>query len=183
MNEYSRFIGLDTHKESITVAYAEAGRQEPLDYGDISNTPEAVSKMVKKLCRGGRVRFCYEAGPCGYGLYRQLRSLGYDCVVVAPSLIPRKAGCRVKTNRRDARSLARLDRSGELTAVWVPDESQEAIRDLVRCRKDFKEQERMVRQRLGRSFCVKAESLRARPGRRSTLAGWRSRSSSILRRR
>jgi transposase len=149
VKEYSRFIGLDTHKESITVAYAESGRQEPLDYGDIPNTPDALSKMVKKLAHGGAVRFCYEAGPCGYGLYRQLRSLGHDCIVVAPSLIPRKSGCRVKTNRRDARSLARLDRSGELTAVWVPDESQEAIRDLVRCRKDFKEQQRMVRQRLG----------------------------------
>ncbi len=149
MNEYSRFIGLDTHKESITVAYAETGRQEPVDYGDIPNTPAAVAKMVKKLAGGQRVRFCYEAGPCGYVLYRQIWSLGHDCAVVAPSLIPRKSGCRVKTNRRDARTLARLDRAGELTAVWVPDQTQEAIRDLVRCRKDFKEQQRMVRQRLG----------------------------------
>ncbi len=149
MNEYSRFIGLDTHKESITVAYAEAGRQEPVDYGDIPNTPAAIAKMVKKLAGGQKVRFCYEAGPCGYVLYRQIRSLGHDCIVVAPSLIPRKSGCRIKTNRRDACSLAKSDRSGDLTAVWVPDESQEAIRDLVRCRKDFKEQQRMVRQRLG----------------------------------
>jgi hypothetical protein len=149
VNEYSRFIGLDTHKESITVAYAPAGRQAPVDYGDIPNAPEAAAKMVKKLAHGGKVRFCYEAGACGYGLYRQLGDLGQECVVVAPALIPRKPGCRVKTNRRAARSLARLDRAGELTAVWAPDESQEAIRDLVRCRKDFKEQERMVRQRLG----------------------------------
>jgi transposase len=149
MAEYSRFIGLDVHKESVTVAYAQAGRQDPVDYGDVANTPEAVARMVRKLAVDGDVRFCYEAGAMGYGLYRQIRSLGHECVVVAPSLIPRKPGNRVKTNRRDARSLAQLDRSGHLTSVYVPDQTQEAMRDLVRCREDFLSQQRMMRQRLG----------------------------------
>ena len=82
--------------------------------------------------------FCYEAGPCGYGVHRQLSSLGLDCLVVAPALIPRKAGDRVKTDRRDSLSLARLHRAGELTAVWVPDGAQEALRDLSRAREDVK---------------------------------------------
>jgi transposase len=92
--------------------------------------------------------FCYEAGPCGYGLYRQLLSLGHDCQVVAPSLIPKKPGERIKTDRRDASKLARAQRSGDLTAVWVPDEEQEAMRDLTRGRDDMKNQERKARQQL-----------------------------------
>lgn len=152
MKEYTRFIGLDVHKASITVAYAEAGRSEPVDYGDIPNTPEAIAKMVKKLAREQESHFSYEAGACGYEIYRQLTAMGYDCLVAAPSLIPKQPGCHIKTNRRDARSLSKLDRAGELTAVWVPDEAQEAIRDLVRCRKDFKEQQHQVRQRLSSFF-------------------------------
>ena len=94
--------------------------------------------------------FCYEAGPCGYEVYRLLTAVGQDClVVVAPSLIPKKASDRVKTDRRDALSLARLLRAGELTAVWVPDQEQEAMRDLTRAREDFKAAERRARQRLG----------------------------------
>lgn len=94
------------------------------------------------------LRFCYEAGPCGYGVHRQLGALGHECVVVAPSLIPRRPGDHIKTDRRDAFSLARLFKNGELTPVWVPDEAQEAMRDLERCREDFKRAEGRVRQRL-----------------------------------
>ena len=103
--------------------------------GTISHRPDHVRKLVEKLGADGcRLSFCYEAGPCGYGLYRQLVELGHDCIVVAPSLIPVKAGDRVKTDRRDAAMLAKLHRAGELTAVWVPDAAHEAMRDLVRAR-------------------------------------------------
>src|SRR5258708_20286146 len=92
-------------------------------------------KLVRGVGRGGRrLNFCYEGGPCGYGLYRLLRGLGHDCIVVAPSLIPVKAGDRVKTDRRDALMLAKLHRAGELTAVWIPDAAHEAVRDLARAR-------------------------------------------------
>lgn len=137
MNEDSViFIGLDTSKLKISVAVADGVRNgEMRFYGDISSEPVSVAAMVKRLSKNGaKLHFCYEAGPTGYGLYRQLIELGHDCVVVAPSLIPKRAGDRVKTNRRDAISLARLHRAGELTAVWVPDEGHEAIRDLVRAR-------------------------------------------------
>jgi transposase len=118
-------------------------------YGTIASTGEAISKLVDKLGGSSTVlQFCYEAGPCGYGAYRQLTALGHECTVVAPSLIPRRPGERIKTDKRDALSLARLHRNDELTAVWVPDEEQEAMRDLERCREDFKHAERRVRQRL-----------------------------------
>jgi len=145
----TKYVGLDVHKDTISVAMAESGRGNPVFYGQIPSTPEALRRLVTSL--GGDpsgVSFCYEAGPCGYEVYRQLVSWGYECAVVAPALIPRKPGDRVKTDRRDALSLARLYRSGELTAVWVPDQEQEAIRDLVRCREDGKQQEQKARQRL-----------------------------------
>ena len=111
------------------------------------NTPDAVAKLIRKLAdRYETLHVCYEAGPTGYGLYRQIRALGHDCVVVAPSLIPRRPGDRVKTNRRDAQGLARLLRAGELTAVWVPDETHEAVRDLVRTRAMAIEDYRRKRQ-------------------------------------
>ena len=139
MTKFSKYIGLDTHKDTIAVAIADAGRNKPRYYGEIANTPEAVEKLVKKLCPGGEaLSFCYEAGPCGYGIFRQLTHMGHACAVVAPSLIPRKAGDRVKTDRRDSESLARLHRAGELTAVWVPGPEQEAVRDLTRAREDIK---------------------------------------------
>lgn len=131
------------------MAIAEAGREKPRYYGEIANTPEAVAKLVKQLSPAGEVlSFCYEAGPCGYGIHRQLTHLGHACAVVAPSLIPRKAGDRVKTDRRDSESLARLHRVGELTAVWVPGPEQEAVRDLTRAREDTKALERQAKQRL-----------------------------------
>nr|WP_261334069.1 transposase [Rhizobium leguminosarum] len=127
------FIGLDTSKLKISVAVANGARNgEVRFFGDISSEPASVASMVNKLSkRGAKLHFCYAAGPTGYGLYRQIVELGHDCMVVAPSLVPKRAGDRVKTNRRDAMSLARLHRAGELTSVWVPDEGHEAIRDLV----------------------------------------------------
>lgn len=150
MKEFSKFVGMDVHKETIAVAIAEMGGGQPVYYGEIANTAQALSKLANKLGSDKQaLTFCYEAGPCGYPVYRQLSALGYHCEVVAPSLIPRKAGERVKTDRRDALSLARLYRSGELTGVWVPDQEQEAIRDLTRAREDLKRLERQSRQRLG----------------------------------
>ena len=147
MTQYSKYVGLDVHKDTISVAVAEG--EQPAYYGEIPNHPEAISRLLKRLNPHGEVlSCCYEAGPCGYTLYRQVKASGHECQVVAPSLIPRKPGDRVKTDRRDAINLARLHRSGELTPVWVPDEEQEAIRDLTRARWDMKTTERQARQRL-----------------------------------
>ena len=149
MKEFSKYVGLDTHKDTIAVAVAGACGGKPRYYGEIPNTAEAVSKLVRKLSPAGEVvSYCYEAGPCGYGIYRQITRLGHECAVVAPSLIPTRPGDRVKTDRRDGESLARLHRAGELTPVWVPDQEQEAIRDLTRAREDMKAMERHARQRL-----------------------------------
>ena len=130
------FIGIDTSKLTNAVAIAEAGRTGEVRYlGEIETTDAATRKLVAKLAaRHARLTFCYEAGPTGYGLYRLIKSLGHACIVVAPSLIPAKPGDRIKTNRRDAENLARLLRAGELTAVWVPDDRHEAMRDLSRAR-------------------------------------------------
>jgi transposase len=149
--DYGAFIGLDVHKDTIAVAIAMPGRDEPAYRGEIAHRPAVVAKWLEKLGRefdGALLLFCYEAGPCGYGLYRQLMAAGHDCQVIAPSLIPKKAGERVKTDRRDALKLARLLRSGDLTPVWVPDKDQEAMRDLTRARDDMKSQERKARQQL-----------------------------------
>ena len=171
MLKSTRFVAMDIHKDSITVAIAEDGRAPAL-YGAIASTGAAVAKLAGKLSgSGASLRFCYEAGPCGYGVYRQLRALGHACAVVAPSMIPRRPGDRIKTDRRDALSLARLHRNGELTAVWVPDEEQEAIRDLERAREDFKHAERRVRQRLN-GFLLRHGRVYA-GGRRWTQAHYR----------
>lgn len=150
------FIGLDTSKLKISVAVADQARSGEVRFlGDISSEPAAVASMVNKLSkRGAKLHFCYEAGPTGYGLYRQILELGHECIVVAPSLVPRRAGDRVKTNRRDAVSLARLHRAGELTAVWVPDEGHEAIRDLVRAREVANEALKQARQQI-QSFLLR----------------------------
>jgi transposase len=130
------FIGIDTSKSHNAVAIAECGRGGEVRYlGVFPTTETATRKLVAKVAgKFDKLTFCYEAGPTGYGLYRLIKSLDEECVVVAPSLIPKKPGDRVKTNRRDAVSLARLLRAGELTAVWVPDERHEAMRDLSRAR-------------------------------------------------
>src|SRR5437879_11873231 len=124
MADYSEaFVGIDTSKLRNAVAIADGGRGGEVRFlGEIENTGAATAKLVKKLAaKYRRLTFCYEAGPTGYGLYRQIKSLGHECVVVAPSLIPKKPGDRVKTNRRDALSLAKLLRADERTAVGVPD--------------------------------------------------------------
>jgi len=146
-----RFIGLDVHAESIAVAVAEPGaRAEVRSLGTIPNRAESVGRLIRKLGNPAQLRVCYEAGPTGYVLYWQLSELGVRCEVVAPTLIPVKAGDRVKTDRRDAEKLARCYRAGDLTPVWVPDAAQEALRDLVRARLAAKRDQLRARNRLGK---------------------------------
>ena len=154
--ESAIFVGLDASKLKISVALAEEGRQGEVRFlGDIEHAPEAVRRLVTQLAgQYRRLLFCYEAGPTGYGLQRQICALGHDCAVVAPSLIPKRPGERVKTNRRDAITLARLHRAGELTAIWVPDPGHEAVRELVRAREAAMEDLRAKRQHL-QSFLLR----------------------------
>ncbi len=148
---YAAYVGLDVHKETIAIAVAWPGRREPESLGEIGNKPKAIDKLISRLSEqadGGLLLFCYEAGPCGYGLYRQIMASGHECQVVAPSKIPRRPGDHIKTDKRDALKLSRYLRSGDLTRVWVPDAEQEAMRDLTRARDDMKGQERKARQQL-----------------------------------
>jgi transposase len=144
-----RFIGLDVHAETIAVAVAEPDG-EVRSLGVIPNRPDSIRRLMKKLGPADRLRVCYEAGPTGYVLYWQLTALGVKCEVVAPTLVPVKAGDRVKTDRRDALKLARSYRSGDLTAVWVPDAAHEALRDVVRARESAKKDQLRARNRLGK---------------------------------
>lgn len=149
MTDYREaFIGIDVAKHRNAVAVAEAGRDGEIRYlGEFDAAPESMRRLLAKMAsKYDRLHVCYEAGPTGYGLYRQVLALGHECTVVAPSLIPKKAGDRVKTNRRDAVVLARLLRAGELTAVWTPDEGHEALRDLVRARETAVDDLRRKRQ-------------------------------------
>jgi transposase len=137
MGDHSEaFVAFDTSKLRNAVAIADGGRAGEVRFlGEIENTGPATAKLVRKLsAQYERLTFCYEAGPTGYGLHRQIKGLGYECLVVAPSLIPKRPGDKVKTNRRDAVNLAKLLRADELTAVWVPDQGHEAMRDLTRAR-------------------------------------------------
>src|SRR6202163_1028636 len=149
-NIIEAYVAFDTSKLRNAVAIADAGRAGEVRFlGEIENTAAAVAKLVRKLAaKYGRLHVCYEAGPTGYGLYRQIKSLGHACMVVAPSLIPKKPGERVKTNRRDALSLVKQLRAGDLTAVWVPDASHEAMRDLTRARETAVEDLRRKRQQV-----------------------------------
>ncbi len=144
-----RFLGLDVHADTIAVAVAEPGG-EVRSHGVIPNRLESIRKLIAKLGPAGQLKACYEAGPSGYVLYWQLTQLGVCCEVIAPSLVPSKAGDRVKTDRRDAEKLARCYRAGELTAVWVPDDAHEALRDLVRAREAAKKDQLKARHRLGK---------------------------------
>src|SRR5919204_1960600 len=151
MDDHSEaFVGVDTSKLRNAVAIAEGGRGGEVRYlGEIENSASATTKLVRKLAtKYARLTFCYEAGPTGYGLQRQIKSLGYECMVVAPSLIPKRPGDKVKTNRRDAVSLAKLLRADELTAVWVPDSHHEAMRDLTRSRETAMMDARVKRQQI-----------------------------------
>ena len=155
-----RFVGLDVHADTIAVAVAEPSG-EVRSIGVVENRVEAIRKLVKKLGPSDQLRVCYEAGPTGYVIYWQLTELGVSCEVVAPTLVPVKAGDRVKTDRRDASKLARSYRAGDLTPVWVPDAAHEALRDLVRAREAAKKDQLRARHRLGKFLL--------RQGRRRTV--------------
>lgn len=160
-----RFVGLDVHAETIAVAVADAGG-DVRSLGVIPNRSESIRKLVKKLGAAKELRVCYEAGPTGYAVYWALTALGVRCEVVAPTLVPMKAGDRVKTDRRDALKLARSYRAGDLTAVWVPDAAHEALRDLVRAREAAKKDQLRARHRLAKFLL--------RHGRRpaSVISAW-----------
>lgn len=162
MKKSNRYVGLDVHADSIAVAVAEEGRDgEVRSLGTIANQPEAIRKLMQRLGPTKTLKVCYEAGPTGFVVYRQLLKLGVDCAVIAPSLIPKKPGDHVKTDRRDAIKLARCYRAGDLTPVWVPDAEHEALRDLVRAREAAKKDQTRARQRLAK--------LLLRNGRRNAL--------------
>jgi transposase len=151
MGKYSEaFVAFDVAKKKHAVAIAEGGRTGEVRFlGDVENSSLPIERTMKRLAaRYDQLHVCFEAGPTGYGLYRQVEALGHDCMVVAPALIPKRSGERVKTNRRDAVTLARRHRAGELTGVWAPDAAQEAVRDLVRARQAAADDLRRKRQQL-----------------------------------
>ena len=168
-----RFVGLDVHKDTIVIAIAEEGPAVPSVLGTFAHdVPKVVKQLGKLVSDVSLLRVCYEAGPTGFGLCRRLQAAGIECVVVAPSLVPQQAGARVKTDRRDAARLAHFLRSGDLTAVWVPDEQTEALRDLERSRDDAKNAERVARHQLEK-FLLRNERV-FRSGRHWTMrhAAW-----------
>jgi transposase len=151
MNKFITIVGMDVHKNSIEIVIAETtGRNEVRHFGKIGGDMASLDKAIRKLqSRDTELRFVYEAGPCGYEIYRHLTEQKFHCVVVAPSMIPKKSGNRIKNDRRDAEALARLYRAGELTTVYVPREDDEAMRDLTRAREDAVTAQRTARQHLG----------------------------------
>ena len=146
----STVIGMDVHKQKITVAVLPPAAAEPTEVLEIENHPKTVARMARRLAARGTLIFVYEAGPCGYEIHRQLTHLEYQAVVIAPALVPRRPGDRVKTNRRDATKLASLYRSGELTRIRVPTRDEEAARDLVRAREDMLKDRLRARHRLSK---------------------------------
>ena len=176
MEQSTRFIGMDVHKDTIVVAVTATGEVgKATAYGTFPNTAAALEKLVRRLRQAGTgpLKFCYEAGPCGYGVHRTLTRLGEDCMVVAPSMIPRKSGDRQKNDKRDAASLAVLHRGGLLTAVWVPDAAHEAMRDLIRTRLAAVRAVRTARQQLS-AFLLRHERIYRNGGKAWTKAhrGW-----------
>src|SRR3954471_16224935 len=167
MEQPTRFVGMDVHKDTIVVAVTATGEVgKATAYGTFPNTAAGLEKLVKRLRQAGDgpIKFCYEAGPCGYGVHRTLTKMAEDCMVVAPSMIPRKSGDRQKNDKRDAASLAVLHRGGLLTAVWVPDAAHEAMRDLIRARLAAVRTVRTARQQLS-AFLLRHE--RIYPGNRT----------------
>src|ERR1700744_1865312 len=167
VGQSTRFVGMDVHKDTIVVAVTASGEVgKATAYGTFPNTTAGLEKLVKRLRQAGEgaIKFCYEAGPCGYGVHRTLTRMGEDCMVVAPSMIPRKSGERQKTDKRDAANLAVLHRGGLLTAVWVPDAAHEAMRDLIRARLAAVRALRAGRQQLS-AFLLRHE--RVYPGNRT----------------
>ena len=151
MKQVTTYVGVDAHKKDLFIAMLVGDGQTPVTW-TVPNEPQAVKRLVRKLERDapGPVRMCYEAGPCGYALQRQVATARVSCQVIAPSLIPRKPGERIKTNRRDARKLAELFRAGLLTEVRPPTPEDEAVRDLCRARDDAREDLQRSRHRLGK---------------------------------
>ena len=150
MCQFSTYVGLDVHKNSISIAVADGGsREEARSLGTAANDLTRLLAKLRRLGRPQEVAVCYEAGPTGYGLYRRLLAEGYECQVVAPAKTPRVRGDRVKTDRRDARKLAHFFRSGDLTSIRVPTQAEEALRDLLRAREDTKRVEVNTKRRLG----------------------------------
>lgn len=165
MTNSVKFIGLDVHKETISIAIADAGRKGELRfYGTIKNTADSITRFIKNMhCNKDQLHFVYEAGPCGYVIYRHLKNKNIHCMVTAPSTIPKKSSDRIKNDRRDALSLARLHRAGELTPVYVPNQEDEAIRDLTRAREDARTAAKKAKQQLnaflmrhGHLYCGKS---------------------------
>ena len=138
MFEYGAYVGLDVHKDTIAIAVRWPDWGEPEYRGILPNCRKSLNRLIDSLQppTGEALSFVYEAGPCGYGVYREITDTGHDCQVVAPTLIPRKPGDRVKTDRRNAVTLAGLHRAGQLTPVWVPDPAREAVRDLTRAHEE-----------------------------------------------
>ena len=155
MSQYRKFVGLDVHKDSVSIAVAEEGREEARFLGHVSSDLSRLKRKLASLGEPQEIEVCYEAGPTGYGLYRKLVALGYSVQVIAPSKTPRKAADRVKTDRRDALRLAHFLRSGDLSAIRVPTAKEEAMRNLLRTREDAKKAEKTARRQLG-SFLLRS---------------------------
>ena len=162
-------VGLDVHKDTIAVCWLRGDSREE-DTCQIPNEPRAIRRLFRRLGAEGALQVCDEAGPCGFPVRRQLQAMGIACAVIAPSLIPRRPGERVKTDRRDARKLARFYRAGELTPIHIPTETEEAVRDLLRCREDLGEDVTRQRHRLGK-FLLRHGRI-WREGRPWTLRHW-----------
>jgi transposase len=171
-----KFIGMDVHKKTITIAIIDQGRKkQPRIYGSIANDLDALDKFCRKMVSTStRLHFVYEAGPCGYCIYRHLTEKGFDCMVAAPSMIPKKSGDRIKNDRRDAAMLARLHRAGELTAVYVPEAQDEAMRDLTRAREDAVTAVRKAKQRLNAFLLRNGLTFAGRTKWSKAFFGWLS---------
>ncbi len=164
------WIGLDVHAETIAMARLDGAEPSPTST-EFPNDPKVIARTFKRLASEGDVRVCYEAGACGYEIYRQLAALGVTCVVVAPSLVPRKPGDRIKTDRRDAVKLVRMYRAGEVTPVWVPTPDQEGVRDVLRARDDARKDRTAARHRV-QTFLLR-HGRRFSEGRGWTHKFWR----------